>query len=251
MKQGWSQKFTSMKENATNLMETAKNNVSIRLDNMKAAYEEKGGGMKGIVAATFTGIKDTMNTCMTTANILTGGTLDNIKEAFSSKLNNALSTVSSVTENIRAKFSEKMEAAKSAVSNAIDRIRGFFNFSWSLPHLKMPHFSISGSFSLNPPSVPSFGVDWYKTGGIMTKPTVFGLNGSRLMAGGEAGAEAILPLTEFYTELNSVLDRKMNAIMQNSNTRVEVHTYIDSDEVANRTVSKVDAEMVTNKRKGR
>ena len=251
IKQGWSQKFTSMKENATNLMETAKNNVSIRLDNMKAAYEEKGGGMKGIVAATFTGIKDTMNTCMTTANILTGGTLDNIKEAFSSKLNNALSTVSSVTENIRAKFSEKMEAAKSAVSNAIDRIRGFFNFSWSLPHLKMPHFSISGSFSLNPPSVPSFGVDWYKTGGIMTKPTVFGLNGSRLMAGGEAGAEAILPLTEFYTELNSVLDRKMNAIMQNSNTRVEVHTYIDSDEVANRTVSKVDAEMVTNKRKGR
>lgn len=140
---------------------------------------------------------------------------------------------------IRAKFSEKMESAKTAVSNAIDRIKGFFNFEWSLPHLKMPHFSISGSFSLNPPSVPSFGVEWYKTGGIMTSPTVFGMNGTRLMVGGEAGAEAILPLAEFYTELNSMLDRKLKAINQNVNAFIEVHNYIDGDEVASRTTEKV------------
>lgn len=251
IKQGWSQKFTSMKENATNLMETAKNNVSVRLDNMKAAYEEKGGGMKGIVAATFTGIKDTMDTCMTAANILTGGKLDNIKEAFSSKLNNALSTVSSVTEKIRAKFSEKMEAAKSVVSNAIDRIRGFFNFSWSLPHLSLPHFSVSGSFSLNPPSVPTFGISWYKSGGIMTNPTAFGINGSSLMVGGEAGDEAILPLTEFYNKLNNILDKKLDAVQKSNIVYVTNYTYIDGDEVASRTVSRVDAQMVTDKRKGR
>ena len=251
IKQGWLQKFTSIKENATNLTEIAKNNVSERLDNMKAAYEEKGGGMKGIVAATFTGIKDTMHTCMTAANILTGGKLDNIKEAFSSKLNNALSTVSSVTEKIRAKFSEKMEAAKSAVSNAIDRIRGFFNFSWSLPHLSLPHFSVSGSFSLNPPSVPTFGISWYKSGGIMTKPTAFGINGSSLMVGGEAGDEAILPLTEFYNKLNNILDKKLDAVQKSNIVYVTNHTYIDGDEVASRTVSRVDAQMVTDKRKGR
>lgn len=158
---------------------------------------------------------------------------------FSTKLNGALSTVGSVMESIRAKFSEKMESAKTAVSNAIDRIKGFFNFEWSLPHLKMPHFSISGSFSLNPPSVPSFGVEWYKTGGIMTSPTVFGMNGTRLMVGGEAGAEAILPLAEFYTELNSMLDRKLKAINQNVNAFIEVHNYIDGDEVASRTTEKV------------
>ena len=220
-------------------METAKTNVSTKLENMKSAYNEKGGGMKGIVSATFTGIKDTMNSLMSTANTLTGGKLDSIKSSFSTKLNGALSTVGSVMESIRAKFSEKMESAKTAVSNAIDRIKGFFNFEWSLPHLKMPHFSISGSFSLNPPSVPSFGVEWYKTGGIMTSPTVFGMNGTRLMVGGEAGAEAILPLAEFYTELNSMLDRKLKAINQHVNAFIEVHNYIDGDEVASRTTEKV------------
>lgn len=216
-----------------------KTNVSTKLENMKSAYNEKGEGMKGIVSATFTGIKDTMNSLMSTANTLTGGKLDSIKSSFSTKLNGALSTVGSVMESIRAKFSEKMESAKTAISNAIDRIKGFFNFEWSLPHLKMPHFSISGSFSLNPPSVPSFGVEWYKTGGIMTSPTVFGMNGTRLMVGGEAGAEAILPLAEFYTELNSMLDRKLKAINQNVNAFIEVHNYIDGDEVASRTTEKV------------
>ena len=142
-------------------------------------------------------------------------------------------------ESIRAKFSEKMEAAKSVVSGAIEKIKGFFNFSWSLPSIKLPHFKISGSFSLNPPSVPSFGVEWYRTGGIMTNPTVFGMNGTRLMVGGEAGAEAILPLSEFYTQLNSMLDRKLKAINQNVNAFIEVHNYIDSDEVASRTTEKV------------
>jgi TP901 family phage tail tape measure protein len=251
VKQGWSTRFTNIKDTATNLMETAKINVSTKLENMKSAYNEKGGGMKGIVSATFTGIKDTMNDCMTTANILTGGKLDSIKEAFSTKMNNAFSSVSSVMENIRAKFNEKMESAKSIVSNAIDRIRGFFNFSWSLPHLSLPHFSVSGSFSLNPPSVPTFGISWYKSGGIMTNPTAFGINGSSLMVGGEAGDEAILPLTEFYNKLNNILDKKLDAVQKSNIVYVTNHTYIDGDEVASRTVSRVDAQMVTDKRKGR
>ena len=85
----------------------------------------------------------------------------------------------------------------------------------------------------------------------MTSPTVFGMNGTRLMVGGEAGAEAILPLAEFYNKLNSILDKKLDAVQKSQVVYVTNHTYIDGDEITSRTVSKVDAEMVTNKRKGR
>lgn len=99
-------------------------------------------------------------------------------------------------EAIRSGISEKIGAARDAVKNAVDRIKSFFNFTWSLPHLKMPHFSITGSFSLNPPSVPKISVDWYakamQSGMILTNPTIFGAMGGKLLGGGEAGAEAIV-----------------------------------------------------------
>ena len=80
----------------------------------------------------------------------------------------------------------------------------------SLPHIKLPHFSISGKLSLAPPSVPHLNIDWYKEGGIMTGPTIFGMNGSSLMAGGEAGKEAVLPLKGFYEQLENILTNRLN-----------------------------------------
>ena len=255
IKTKWSTDFTNIKDKATSLMETAKSNVSTKLNNMKSAYSEKGGGIKGIVSATFTGVKDTMNSLMSTANTLTGGKLDSIKSAFSSKLASAKSTASSAMENIKSSFSSKMESAHGVVTGALSRIKSAFNFKWSLPHLNLPHISVSGGvapFGIGGKgSLPSFSIQWYKSGGIMTNPTVFGINGNSLMVGGEAGDEAILPLAEFYNKLNSILDKKLDAVQKSQVVYVTNHTYIDGDEIASRTVSKVDAEMVTNKRKGR
>ena len=76
--------------------------------------------------------------------------------------------------------------------------------------IKLPHFSISGSLSIAPPSVPRLSISWYKEGGIRDGPTIFGMNGSSLMAGGEAGPEAILPLKGFYTQLAQMLDERLN-----------------------------------------
>ena len=243
IKTKWSTDFTNIKDKATSLMETAKSNVSTKLNNMKSAYSEKGGGIKGIVSATFTGVKDTMNSLMSTANTLTGGKLDSIKSAFSSKLASAKSTASSAMENIKSSFSSKMESAHGVVTGALSRIKSAFNFKWSLPHLNLPHISVSGGkapFGIGGKgSLPSFSIEWYKNGGIMTNPTVFGINGNSLMVGGEAGDEAILPLSEFYAKLNTILDRKIQTINQNINATVEVHTYIDSEEVANVTTDKV------------
>jgi phage-related minor tail protein len=255
IKTKWSTDFTNIKDKATSLMETAKSNVSTKLNNMKSAYSEKGGGIKGIVSATFTGVKDTMNSLMGTANALTGGKLDSIKSAFSSKMGAAKSTVSSVLDDIKGAFSSKLESAKSTVSSVIEKIKGVFNFKWSLPHLNLPHISVNGGKAPygigGKGSLPSFSIEWYKNGGIMTNPTVFGINGNSLMVGGEAGDEAILPLAEFYNKLNSILDKKLDAVQKSQVVYVTNHTYIDGDEIASRTVSKVDAEMVINKRKGR
>ena len=93
----------------------------------------------------------------------------------------------------------------------VDKIKGFFNnMKISLPHIKLPHFKISGKLSISPPSVPKLSIEWYKEGGIMTSPTVFGMNGTSLMAGGEAGAEAILPLKGFYDNLEHILTNRLD-----------------------------------------
>lgn len=251
IKSDWSAKYTEIKDKATSLMETAKSNVATKLETMRSNFSSKLESIKSNWSSGYENIKSTATSKMEAAKSSVASKLETIKSDFSSKLNNALSTVSSVMENIRAKFSEKMEAAKSVVSSAIEKIKGFFNFEWSLPSIKLPHFKIEGKFSLNPPSVPSFGVEWYRTGGIMTNPTVFGMNGNRLMVGGEAGAEAILPLSEFYTKLNNMLDRKINAINQQIKAHVEVHTYIDSDEVSNRTTEKVSENLAVERLKRR
>ena len=220
MKEVVSDKFSQIKETMGTTMQAAKDTVSEKLQNMKNAYSEHGGGIKGIAAAAMEGVKGYYSAGYTFIDNLTGGKLSavankfkskmseakqavlnkisEIKNSFSNGLGNAYSTVTNILGNIKNKFSNIMDSAKNIVSNAINKIKSFFNFSWSLPHLKLPHISISGSFSLTPPSVPHFGISWYKKamddGMIMNQPTIFGYNAksNQFLAGGEAGSETVV-----------------------------------------------------------
>ena len=140
-----------------------------------------------------------------------GEAFQNIKEKASTHLSSAHQTVSSKMESIKNAFTDKMDTAKKNVGAAIDKIKGFFKFKWKLPHLDLPHPKISGHFSLNPPSVPKFSVEWYKNGGIFTSPTIFATPyGAKGV--GEAGAEAVLPLATLWSELDVRLHRAMDNI---------------------------------------
>lgn len=132
--------------------------------------------------------------------VSTGSNLfNNLSSTISGIFNGILSTASNIWNSIQSTISNAIDGAKNAVSNAIEAIKSLFNFNISWPHIPLPHFYVSGS--ANPldwlsQGVPSIGIEWYAKGGIMTKPTLFGMNGNRAMVGGEAGAEAILPLNK-------------------------------------------------------
>lgn len=166
--------------------------------------------IKGVFSTVWQAIQSIVQTIFSAiqsyiSNILNGisGTVSNIwnsiKDTVSNVLNAISSTVSSVWEGIKSTISSAINGARDAVSSTIEAIKGLFNFNISWPHIPLPHFYVSGS--ANPldwlsQGVPSIGIEWYAKGGIMTKPTIFGMNGNNIMVGGEAGNEAVLPLND-------------------------------------------------------
>lgn len=207
-----SEKFNAIKETMGTVMQAAKDTVSEKLNNMKQAFEENGGGIKGIAAAAMEGVKGYFTAGFTFLDNLTGGKLSDILGHFRDKLGSAKDVVSNILDAIKNKFQNIFDSAKNIVKNALDAIKGFFNFEWSLPKIKLPHFSITGSFSLNPPSIPHFSVDWYKMGGVFDSPTLFEYGNGRLGGLGEDGAEAVVPLernTAWLDRIAEMLNEKM------------------------------------------
>ena len=130
----------------------------------------------------------------------------NLKEGIASRVEAIKSSVAEKFNAIKQKILTPIQNAKDKVKELIDKIRSFFNFKWSLPKLKMPHLKITGEFSISPPRVPKFSVDWYARGGVFDKPTLF-TSGGRLGGLGEAGAEAIVPLENNTEWLDKIADR--------------------------------------------
>lgn len=160
--------WENVKTTVSDKMKEASENTKRELGAMKKSYDENGGGIKGIAAGMMTGVKLRFESGYKTLNTLTGGKLGELATKFKTKFG-----------EIQTRGSDIMEGLKTTVGKGIERVKSFFDFSWSLPKIKMPHFSISGGFSLNPPSIPHFNVDWYDKGGIFSSPSVIGVGEKR------------------------------------------------------------------------
>lgn len=192
--------WNAISSKVLSVLNTIKTTVSTVFNAVKSVASSIWNGIKSVISSVVDGIKSKVSSVF-----------NGVKSTVTSIFNGIKSTATSVWNGIKDAIIKPVEAAKNAVKGIIDKITGFFSgMKLELPKIKLPHFKISGKLSLSPPSVPHLSIDWYKEGGILTKPTVFGMNGSSLMAGGEAGKEAVLPLKGFYDQLEHILSSRMN-----------------------------------------
>lgn len=192
--------WNAISSKVSSVLNTIKTTVSTVFNSVKSVASSVWNGIKSVISSVVDGIKSKVSSVF-----------NGVKSTITSIFNGIKSTATSVWNGIKDAIIKPVEVAKNAVKGIIDKITGFFSgMKLELPKIKLPHFKISGKLSLSPPSVPHLSIDWYKEGGILTKPTVFGMNGSSLMAGGEAGKEAVLPLKGFYNQLEHILSSRMN-----------------------------------------
>ncbi len=208
------EKFNSLPEPIQNVVSVVLGIIYVTVSTIRQKLME----MRDSVSGVFEQIKNTVSEKLNAAKTAASAALTSMHTIFTSGVTAIKTTVSDVFEQITGAMREKMETAKNVVSDAIEKIKSFFNFEWSLPSLKLPHFSISGSFSLNPPSVPSFGVDWYKRAMddpvLMTQPTAFGINANgQIMAGGEAGSEVVSGTDTLMSMISSAVSAQNGAMV--------------------------------------
>lgn len=213
--------WSSVSSTASSLWSTISSTVSSKISAARSAVSSATSTITSVASSAWSSVssaasskwesvRSTISSKLSSAKSTVSSLMSGITSTMSSGLSSALSTVTGKFSSIYSTISSKMSAARDAVGNAISALKSKFNFSWSLPHLKLPHVSISGSFSINPPSVPHFGISWYKDGGILTRPTVFGAAGNNLLAGGEAGAEAVVPLATLWDKLETMITSVFN-----------------------------------------
>lgn len=184
--------WDTIKATAIQLVDTAKQKfeefkakISEAFENAKTAATEKFNAIKTTVITTWDNIKTSVTEKVTAVN-----------ETITNGITQAKETVTTILDSIKQAFQEKFDAAKDIVSKAIETIKGLFKFEWELPKIKLPHFNITGEFSLVPPKAPHFSVDWYakamENGMILKSPTIFGASGGHLLGAGEAGPEVVV-----------------------------------------------------------
>ena len=215
-----SEMWNGVKEKTSELWGGVKNVVSEKLNNIKSAYDAHGRGLKGATFAAIEGVKEYYRTGYDAINQLTGGKLGEVVNAvgekmevvkgkFSEAFGNVKNTVMTIFENIKNGITEKISAAVNKVKEIFGSIADKVSDVWGKIKgiIKAPKIVQKGTVSIAGVStpIPKLGLEWNAKGGIMTRPTAFGYANGKVQMGGEAGAEAILPLRTFWNNLSQYI----------------------------------------------
>lgn len=251
--------WNAIKSIVTTVVNAVKSVITTAWNAIKSVTSSVFNAVKSVASSVWNGIKSTISGVVNGVKSTVSGVWNSIKSTTSSVFNSVKSTATSVWNAIKKAISTPINAAKDAVKKAIDKIKGFFNFKWSLPKLKLPHISITGKFSLKPPSAPKFGIEWYKEGGVMEDPTLFGINTitGKAMVGGEAGPEAIAPIDVLQSYVRDAVKAENGEVAARLDKLIKLlekyfplilakiakEIYLDSGELVGALGDKIDAEL--------
>lgn len=210
--------FTSMSGGISGIFNGIKNLASTIWNGIKGSISSVVQAIKNTVVSIITSVYISVSSIFT--NLSTGassiwngikniisGVVNGIKGSVSNAFSSLSGTVSSIWNGIKNAITNPISTAVSVVKGCIDKIKNAFNFSWSLPHLNLPHISVKGGkapFGIGGKgSLPSFSIQWYKKAMdepyILDKPTIFGqANNGQLLGGGESGQEVISGKQKLY-----------------------------------------------------
>ena len=212
--------LNAIKTTVTNIWNNIKTTVTNTVNNVKNTVTNVFNAIKSTITSILNGIKSVFSSVWNSIKSTVTTVINGIKSGISSGLNAAKGTVTSVLNGIKSTFTNVFNGIKSFLNPVISWLKGIFNFSWSLPKIKLPHFSISGSFSLNPPSIPHFSVSWYKKamedGMIMNSPTIFGFDkkSNQFLGGGEAGSETVVGTDNLMGMIQTAVTQQNEALIE-------------------------------------
>ena len=210
--------WKAISEFLTSIFNKIKEAVTTAFNAVKDTITKVFNAVKDFITSVWNSIKDFISNTINAIKTTVTNIFNAIKTAIEKPINAVKTTVTKVFNDIKTAITKPIDEAKNLVKKGLDAIKGFFDkLKIKFPDIKLPHFSIKGKFSLDPPSVPKLAIDWYAKGGILTQPTAFGINpkNGKLQVGGEAGDEAVAPISLLLDYIKTAVGEQ-NAVLAES-----------------------------------
>ena len=228
--------WDGMKEMAGNIWNSMKETISNICQSIADFVKGIWQGIKDTTSNVFNGIKDFMSNIWDGIKNMVSNAVNGVKNTISNIWDGIKNITKSAWDGVKSMITTPIESAKNIVGGIIDKIKGLFNFklkfpSISIPHIPLPHFSMSGSFNPLKGQIPKIGIDWFANGGILTKPTAFGMNGNNIMVGGEAGKEAVAPLSDLMAYVERAVANQIGGMEANFAQMIQLLTIIASKDM--------------------